>query len=67
MEAQTVTEERRQWEQAYERATPEERERMIEEHAKRERRARMTIPETADEIVRESFADMAGDWRDMPA
>lgn len=57
MESVSVTQQRREWEQAYEAATPDERERLIVEWAESQRRKRMTVKERAEEVVAEMFGD----------
>lgn len=54
MESENVTQQRREWECIYEQATQEERERLIEEWA-REQRRRQTVKAEARQIVEEMF------------
>lgn len=54
MESPEVRERRREWERNYEQSTPDERERLIEEWAREQRRFQ-TVKAHAEQIVEEMF------------
>jgi hypothetical protein len=55
MESRTVTQERQDFERRYEAADQDQRERLIEEWAREQRRKRMTVKEAAEEVVSDMF------------